>query len=121
MWARTTEVMLALWLALSPFIFRYSDVPTHWWVLDFLCALVICTCALMSYWGPLRHVRFGVLVVALGLTGWAYFAADYPPEPAHQNRFVLGFLLIMLALVPNKAEDPPLSWQRYLQEEQNRP
>ncbi|MGE0821210.1 MAG: hypothetical protein AB7G75_10215 [Candidatus Binatia bacterium] len=110
MWARVVEVMLGCWLALSPFIFAHAaDKPTLWWN-DLASAGALITFALGSFWHPWRHAHFGILGVALWLLVYGYFTPT-PPPPSAQNHIVLGILLLMFAIIPNDANQPPQTWQ----------
>ena len=122
MWPRVVEFMLGLWLLISPFIFRHPDEDPMWWINDWICGLVIVILALLSFWQmpfwrPVRHAHYALLLVALWLMGFAFFTASFPAAPALQNNMAIGLLLLMLPLVPNKAELPPTSWRKYLAKE----
>lgn len=116
MWARVVEFMLAVWLAMSPFIFRHSDSAVVLWASDFACAGLVATFALLSYWNPARHAHLLTLLVALWLVGFGRFGASAPLPPGMQNEIVVGLLLLMLAIVPNHATSPPRNWFRELNE-----
>lgn len=112
MWARNVEVMLALWLAISPFVF---DIPAHRtgvWVADMLVALLIMVCSLSSYWRPLRHAYLGTLALALILATYG-FVQPRPLPGWQQNHILVGLLLSMFAIVPCRAGAPPAPWQRH--------
>lgn len=110
MWARTVEMMTAVWLALSPFIFRVQDQPSLVWA-DSLVALLIAVLAGFSYWKPTQHAHLLILLVAVGLILWGRFGYGTPPPPAHQNHIAVGIFLLMVALVPNEAAQPPDEWR----------
>lgn len=112
MWARVVEMMTAVWIAVGPFVFHVQDDLTLLW-LDLGIAMLISTLASLSYWKPTQHAHLSILLVALGLIAWGRFA-EIPPPPAHQNHIIVGLLLLMIALIPNNASDPPESWQEFL-------
>tara|TARA_R110002073_G_scaffold73085_10_gene178814 strand:+ start:3925 stop:4278 length:354 start_codon:yes stop_codon:yes gene_type:complete len=109
MWGRVIEIMTAVWLAASPFVFQSPVDPVILWV-DFGIALLISTLAGLSYWRPTRHAHLLILVVATGLIVWGRFFV-VPPPPVHQNHIVVGLFLLMIALIPNEASKPPLVWR----------
>ncbi len=109
MWGRVVEIMTAVWLGLSPFIFRTQSDAWVLWV-DLLTALTICVLAGCSYWPPTRYAHLLTLLVALGLIVWGRFA-ELPPPPIHQNHIVVGLFLLMIAVVPNEASSPPRAWR----------
>lgn len=109
MWGRVVEIMTAVWLGASPFIFGVqSDVTILWG--DFSIALSIAALAGLSYWRPTRHAHLLTLLVAVGLVLWGRFA-NTPAPPAHQNHIVIGLFLTMIAIIPNDASMPPRVWQ----------
>lgn len=111
MWARVVEVMLGCWLAVSPFIFRHGG-QTHLWINDLGCAALAIGLALVSFFRPLRYAHLGSAAVAMWLVGFGYFGAGSPPSPAAQNDILTGLLLLMFAIVPNEASQPPTPWKR---------
>jgi ABC-type transport system involved in cytochrome c biogenesis permease subunit len=117
MWARVVEVMLACWLAISPFVFRHSAEATMWWVNDLAGAFLVAFLALASFWKPLRGAHLAILLVALWLIGFAFATASYPAAPALQNHILVGLLLLMIALIPTEADLPPPSWRDLLARE----
>jgi len=117
MWARIIEFMLACWLAISQFIFRYGPDMTFERANDLICATLIAALALGSYARPLRHLHLAHLLVAAWLIGVGVAASDSnPPAPAYQNYVVFGVVLAMVTIVPSRADDPPIAWQRYYNE-----
>jgi hypothetical protein len=110
MWGRVIEIMIAVWLLLSPFIFFAQDRPEIVWG-DALLALLIATLASLSYWQPTCHAHLGTLVIAGGMIAYGRFF-DLPPAlPANQNHIFVGFLLLMIAIIPNSASLPPHAWR----------
>jgi hypothetical protein len=112
MWARVIELMLGIWLVLSPFIFRGTAAVADFWSTDVSTGSAVILLSLLSFWRPLRRSHFATGVIALWLVIWAWFAAARPGPPAAQNEIVIGLLLVMLAVVPNEASLPPQSWRR---------
>lgn len=109
MWGRIVELMTAVWLMLSPFIFRAQGNPEIVWV-DTLTGLVICALAGLSWWKPTRYAHVLTLFVATGLAIYGRMAGT-PPPPEHQNHIVVGLFLLMVAIVPNDASRPPEVWR----------
>lgn len=114
MWARTVEVMLGCWLILSPFIFRHEQGDSYLWSNDILCGVAIIFLALLSYWRKTEQAHFAQLLIAAWLFGQAFLQpSPPPPPPAYQNHIVLAFLLLMFAIIPNRASIPPKGWREY--------
>lgn len=110
MWARVVEFMLACWLAASPFIFHHSESARALWRNDFAIAVVVGAAALLSYWRPTMHAHLFTLVAAIWLIGFGRFGLEGSPGPGMQNEIVVGLLLLMFAIVPNNASQPPRYW-----------
>jgi hypothetical protein len=112
MWARVIELMLGVWLLLSPFIFRETAAVGDFRSTDISTGSAVILLSLLSFWKPLRRSHLGTGVLALWLVVWAWFAAARPGPPAAQNEIVIGLVLLMLAIVPNEASLPPDPWRR---------
>ena len=110
MWARVVEFMIGCWLAMSPFIFGHTADDILFWTVDLVAAMLVMTLALISYWPPLRHAHLAVGLVALALILVGRFGIAPPIPPAGQNYILVGLLLLMFALVPNNASQPPKAW-----------
>ncbi|MES2345321.1 MAG: hypothetical protein V4494_05235 [Chlamydiota bacterium] len=113
MWARVVEFMLAVWLALSPFILRYPAQETFLWANDFICAFLIALFALVSFWPPCRKIHLLTLGVALWLLGIGYSTFPALALPPQENSVVIGLLLLMLALVPSHSHHLSPSWEEF--------
>lgn len=68
MWARITELFVAFWLAITPFIFHDQSLSVQLWI----CAFLIALFALLSFWNRLRKMHLCTLGVALWLWGLGY-------------------------------------------------
>lgn len=117
MWGRVLEVAIAVWLALSPFIFRAQESATLVWI-DCFTALAIAVLAALSYWPPTRYAHLLTLVIALALVVFGRFV-EIPPPPEQQNHIVIGLLLLMISLIPNHASIPPMPWRDPVGHESN--
>ncbi len=113
MWARVVEVMLGCWLAISPFVFRHPAEEQRLWINDLGCALAVVALALFSFWPRTRHAHLALVAVGLWLLGFGRFSAQHPAPPALQNDLLVGFVLMMFALVPNEASLPPGAWREF--------
>jgi hypothetical protein len=113
MWARVVEVMLACWLAISPFALRHPREDVGLWLNDLLCAAAVATFSLLAFWRRTGGAHLLVGVVGLWLIGLGYLGSSHPAPPASQNHILLGMTLAMLAIVPNRAERPPEPWQAF--------
>jgi hypothetical protein len=111
MWPRNVEIMLALWLSLSPFVFRIPAGHTGVWAVDLGAAVLIMVFSLASYWRPLRRAYLGTLAVGLGLAIYG-LVQSRPPPSWHQNHILVGLLLAMFAILPSPASAPPRSGRR---------
>ena len=109
MWGRVVEVMTAVWLLLSPFVFSAEDNPYILWG-DIGTACLIALLSGLSYWHPLRHAHFAILGIAVGLVLVGRFVTPPPAIAAQQNHIVVGFFLMMIAIIPNSASLPPSGW-----------
>ncbi len=113
MWARVIELMLAFWLAISPFVFDYPGHITFYWTTDFVCSALIALFSLLSFHLPLRKMHLCSLLVAFYLVSLGFILKDSPLQPALQNYLVLGITFLMLNIVPTDASDQPQPWKDF--------
>lgn len=109
MWGRVIEMLTAVWLSFSPYIFHASATNDVVWG-DTIIALVITIFSGLSFWRPTQYAYLAILGVAVGLITWGRFATT-PTTPAHQNHIVVGLFLLMIAIIPNHASRPPAVWR----------
>jgi peptidoglycan/LPS O-acetylase OafA/YrhL len=113
MWARISEILLACWLALSPFILVEEANRGSYLLHDFGCAAAIAGFALLSFWPRFGKAHLCTLAVAAWLVGIGFAQPDPPPPLAYQNCVVVGALLIMFVIVPSHASEPPRRWREF--------
>ena len=114
MWPRNIELMLGIWLWISPFVFAYAPEVRDPWVNAYLSGFLVVLFSCLAYWEPARYARFGTLLVGLWLTGNAYLGAPYPAPGALQNEFLTGILLAMFAIIPDDCAAPPRPWRPWV-------
>lgn len=117
MWARVIEILLGCWLILSPFIFGHADDQRFLWLNDILSGILTVALAALSFSRRFHYAHLAICAVAIWLIGFGYLAAPHPPPPALQNNVLLGWLLVMFAIIPNDAFLPPRPWRDFLSKE----
>lgn len=114
MWARHIEAMLGIWLGISQFIFRYSKELLAWKINDLISMILIIFFALITYKERFRYLHLCNVLVGLYLMGWVFLRKGGVGFPPDQNYMVLGFLLLMLGIVPSRTKQPPRAWVHFL-------
>ena len=112
MWPRVIEGMIGVWLLLTPFVFRGTDGLAAFAASSVTSGAVVMLASVLSFWRPTRHARFLTLAASLWLSLHGYFGADRPGPPAAQHELVVGLTLLLFALMPNEASQPPEPWRR---------
>ena len=114
MWARQMELMVGLWLLVSPFVFSHEPDARFLWTHDLGVGAFVCVVALASHWHRLWRAHLVLLPVAcwLAIAGWwgTRGGGEHPP-PAYQSWILTGMLLGMFAIVPPNASQPPRAWR----------
>lgn len=116
MWARVVEIMLGFWLMASPFIFRVSNADIESPVNELLSGLLVVVFGFSSFWDRTHWAHFLILAIAFWLIV-SGFLAGHPAPPTSQNEILVGILLGMLAIIPNRANEPPKSWREFYADE----
>jgi hypothetical protein len=112
MWPRVAELMIGLWLVLSPLIFRNTEAVEQFAAVDVSAGAAVVILSLLSFWHRAEWAHLGTARLALGLGAFAYFAWERPGPPAAQNEIFVALLLLLLAIIPNEASQPPKPWRR---------
>lgn len=114
MWARVVEIMLGCWLLVSPFVFGHPSDDAVAWGIDFAAGSLVILLGLLSFWRPARWAHLALLLVAAGLIAGAYARSGESALASAQNHMSIGVLLLMFAIIPNDASQPPHGWRRTL-------
>lgn len=118
MWPRIVELMLGVWLTISPFVFRVPAERTAVRLVDYATGSLVVLVALLCYLPALRIAHVATLLAGLGLAvyGWSGTRGD-AVDPVHQNHIITGLLLAVFAVVPTSASSPPPAFRRQLHRE----
>jgi hypothetical protein len=111
MWARVAELMIGVWLMLSPFVFRGTESIERFIPIDLAAGLIVIVLSLLSFWRRTEWAHLVTVGLALALGAWAYLAFERPGPPAAQNEITVAILLILLGIIPNEASRPPRPWR----------
>lgn len=113
MWARLTELAFGLWLLASPFVFAHSTSATSLWAIDLSAGALLLVSTGLNYRFASRRWYLGVPVLGACLIGSAFLAGPHPLPLARQNDIMVGFIIMMLGVVPNRALQPPGKWASF--------
>lgn len=111
MWPRVMEGMLGCWMLATPLVFRGTTAVGDYTASALGSGAIVIVMALLSFWEPARLARFATLAASLWLAFHGYFAAERPGPPAAQNEIMIGLTLLLLAIIPNEASQPPRAWR----------
>lgn len=109
MWARIIELLIALWMLISYFLFDYQ-----WDHLPVAAAIGIFS--LLSYIESLNKMHLFNVLPAFYLL---YISYTYPTVPlpfSYQSYILCAFFLLLFAIIPSRASEPPRAWRNYLRE-----
>jgi len=107
-WPRYAEILLGVWLAASTFLLGPTGPASV--AADLVLAAAVILLAAWSCAGE-RRLHLLILAVAAGLVGWGWVASRAGPDPADQNRLLVGLLLAMFDVLPTMAPSPPPDWR----------
>lgn len=123
MWGRSIEVMLGLWLLASPFLFGHfgTDVGSAGLTAsDLASGSLVLLLGVLSFWRRTGRAHLWQLVVAAWLIGFGRWGFDFPPPPGAQNQLLVGLVLVLIAIIPNRSEEPPRRWRAFYEERARR-
>jgi hypothetical protein len=112
MWARVVELMIGLWLCISPLLFRGTASAQAFTAIDLTAGSAVVVLSLLSFWSRTARAHLVTLVLAIGLGAFAWLAWPRPGPPAAQNELMAAMLLALFAIIPNEASAPPRPWRR---------
>lgn len=101
MWARICEILLAIWL-----LFSHQD-----WV-GVACAILILIFASLCYIERLNKMHL-LQVMPAAILFYVSYTAPMPLPIAMQNYILVALSLLVFAIVPSKASDPPRPWRKF--------
>ena len=118
MWGRVVEIILGAWLLLSPWIWGHYPSNPGLWRNDVISGGAVIGLAVLSFWpfrglGFLRYAHLGNLLVASWVAGFSYVSSGHPAAAGYQNALLTGLTLLLVAIIPNDASRPPISWRSY--------
>jgi hypothetical protein len=114
MWSRIIELLFAVWLFCSHYVFPYPFVSKFFWINDLCSAALIASFALLSFVRRFEKAHLCSLAVALWLMGVGFFGSSILPPPAFlQNDLIVGLLLLAFAIIPSHSSNPPKSWAEF--------
>ena len=114
MWPRLIELLMGLWLCVSPFVFDASSSDSLLTANGLACGAIVVAASALSYWERTRHARVATALVGLWLLAFSYATAGRPADLELQNLFVTGLLLLLFVVVPNEANRPPRTWREFV-------
>jgi hypothetical protein len=114
MWPRIAELLISAWLAASPWIVPAPPSTEHFVRMNALAAATLVTIfALLSFRASWEKAHLLSLAIALWLVIVAFLQPNPPPPPPFQNFAVTGLLLLLFAILPTRASEPPRAWREF--------
>jgi hypothetical protein len=113
MWPRVCEILIAAWLAASPWVLGHASGPPGMWLSDLAAAAVIVVLAAASFTERGRRLHLLELLVAAWLIGFGNFAAPHA-LPNLQNDILTGLVAPMFAIIPSPVNDTPRPWRVFV-------
>ncbi|MCC5832082.1 MAG: hypothetical protein JJU12_03460 [Chlamydiales bacterium] len=110
MWARTFELVLAIWLSISWIIFRYEGNEFLLLWNDFSCFVLMGSFSLLSYHERLRHIHLLNFLLGAWLFGFSYLIRHLGMNPLAENYMSVALLLLILSIIPTHTHRPPIQW-----------
>lgn len=110
MGARHAEFGLGLWMLVAPFVFGHARDPgllAH----DLVLAALLLIVPLLCYHRALERLHLLLLLVAAWMIGFGWWHVRGDPLPAYENHVLVGMCVLMTAIIPSRATEPPRAWR----------
>ena len=107
MWPRVIEVMLGVWLVITPLVFRGTEEIERYTANTIATGLIVIAASLAAFAPRAGWTRYVTRVASCWLAVHGYLSAVRPGPPAAQNEIMIGLLLLLFAILPNHVNRPP--------------
>ena len=111
MGARHAEFGFGLWMLVAPWLFGHAQDRPALLAHDLVVAALLLLVPLLCYHRALERLHLLLLPVAAWTIGFGWWHARTDPLPAFQNHVLLGMCVLMTAIIPSRATEPPRAWR----------
>lgn len=114
-WPRVGEFVLAAWLALYASVFP-DGVPAFLLLHDVGLSVAVAASSVISMLarrGPLRFLHTTNIALGGWLVTFSALVTQHHSMALAQNDILVGLTVVMFAILPTRALDAPVAWQRY--------
>jgi hypothetical protein len=101
------ELGLGIWLLLCPWILPYHPGGERFAILG----LLLVGASIASVFRPGKRIHAIVPAAGVALIAISVLTAPHPLPPLLQNNVIVGLVLLMLGVVPDRAFEPPRRWR----------
>lgn len=107
MTARLAEIVLGLWLLASILVFRHEETNILIAANEAVCGFLGICFSTLSFWSSTEKAHRFNLAIAVWLILFGIFSDNAFP-PASLNQIIIGLLLGITAMIPNKFHHEPI-------------
>jgi hypothetical protein len=115
MWPRYFEILLGLWLVVSPEIYGHAAELQALAASERVTGAAIVIASVLSFWRRTESAHFASGAIALLLAAYGWLSFPRPGPPPVQNDITVAVVVLMFFLLPNRASQPPESWRKHRQ------
>lgn len=107
MWPRICEIILGIWLIMCHFLFPFAD-----WI-GIGSAILIFLFAGLSFIESINKIHL-LQIIPAGMLFYASYSFPTSNLPiVLQNNILVGLSLLVFAIIPTKACEPPRPWKKF--------
>jgi uncharacterized membrane protein YdcZ (DUF606 family) len=106
MWPRA----LGVWLLASPWVLRHPAQPATIWPIDLGAGAAVVVLSVLSFVPSTGAAHLATAALGAGLALAGYFGFAGASAAALENYLVVGLLLLLVGVVPNRVNEPPPAW-----------
>lgn len=112
MWARHLEIILGIWLFCARFLLNFGDYNFKVW--DVINPLLVITLAIACYCRKIRKLHLLQIAPAIYFIHQSFTYYTYVLPFGLQNYILVALLLLIVAIIPTEASQPPIKWRDFL-------
>ncbi len=113
MWPRAVEIVIGLWVLMSPWLLASNSSASTWHLNELICGLAIVLLSASSYLPGFSKAHLAEIPIGLWILISSYFGFAPIDTVQAQSNLLAALFLLNFAIIPSPANLPPYSWRSW--------